>query len=218
MTFPEQARVFDADYLTLQPREEAAGSDVELVALIRAGRAGATDALFEAYGAYVERLLARVMGFDPEVEDLLHDVFAEALSHIDRLREPSRLKPWLTRLTVNVARTSLRKRQRHRRVVLLPPHELSSHAATSVPPEARDLIERVFDVLHGLRPNHRLAFSLRYIEGMTLVEAAEALEVSLATFKRWLKASNRSFVSRAKKTDRALYEELIAKPHWRGFS
>jgi len=218
MSFPDRASFFDADY----PKEElpvgTAPGTTALVERIRSGRGGATDALFEAYGRYVERLLVRVLGPDSEVEDLLHDVFAEALSSIDRLRDASRLKPWLARITVNTALRALRRRKRHRTLVFVEPHELSKHATPSAPPEAVDLIERVFDVLHALRPNQRLAFSLRYIEGMTLTEGAEAVGVSLATFKRWLKASNRAFVSRAKKTDHALYEELITTPRWGGAS
>jgi hypothetical protein len=49
---------------------------------------------------------------------------------------------------------------------------------------------------------------------MTLPEAADASGVSLATFKRWLKAADRAFLNGARHTDQALYEELLETPRW----
>lgn len=195
--------------------EERAADDAALVESLRSGDRDAPAALFDAYGKYVERLLVRVLGSDPDIEDLLHDVFAEAFTNIAQLRDPARLKGWLTRMTVFVARAAIRRRRRHRWLVFLPAEELPPQQAPSTPPEAQDLLERVFAVLRGLRPNHRVAFSLRYIEGLTLPEAAEASGVSLATFKRWLRASDRAFLVRAKRTDHGLYEELLETPRWR---
>lgn len=198
-----------------QPIEEESPIDDEaLVESLRSGDPGAPARFFDAYGRYVERLLVRVLGPDPDLEDLLHDVFAEALGNIEQLRDPTRLKGWLTRMTVFIARGMLRRRRRHGWLAFVPDEELPLMPSPSTPPEARDLLNRVFAVLQRLRPNHRIAFSLRYIEGMTLPEAAEASGVSLATFKRWLKASNRAFMSSAQRIDRALYEELLNTPRW----
>ncbi len=198
--------------------EESVFDDEALVESLRSGDPDAPARFFDAYGRYVERLLVRVLGPDPDVEDLLHDVFAEALGTIDRLRDPARLKGWLTRMTVFIARGMLRRRRRQGWLSFLPEEELPPNPSSSTPPETRDLLVRVFAVLHRLRPNHRIAFSLRYIEGMTLPEAAEASGVSLATFKRWLKASDLAFMNGAQRTDQALYEELLNTPRWGGSS
>lgn len=216
MSFPDRISLLDLDYFEPKTGIRSVLDTTRLVEMVRDGRVGGTDALFHAYGRYVERLLVRVLGPDPEIEDLLHDVFAEALSSIHQLRDPEKLKPWLTRLTVNVARRALRMRTRRRALLFVSSEPMSEHASPTASPEVVDLIERVFDILGTLRPNHRLAFSLRYIEGMTLVEGAEAVGVSLATFKRWLKAANRGFISRAKKTDRTLYEQLLSTSRWGG--
>ncbi len=186
-----------------------------LVESLVSGDLDARAAFYDAYGGYVERLLARVLGPDPEIEDLLHDVFVEALANVGQLRDPARLKGWLTRMTVFVARGTIRRRRRHRWLVFLPAEELPVQTSSSPPPEALDLLERVYGILRALRPNHRIAFSLRYIEGMTLPEAAEASGVSLATFKRWLSGSDEAFLKRAERSDYALYETLLETPRWR---
>ena len=207
---------FDQDAAAQPIKEEFVFDDATLVESLFSGDPGAPARLFDAYGRYVERLLVRVLGPDPDVEDLLHDVFAEALGSIHQLRDPARLKGWLTRMTVFVARGMLRRRRRQRWLSFAPEENLPDHPSASAPPEALDLLKRVFAVLQQLRPNQRVAFSLRYIEGMTLPEAASASGVSLATFKRWLKASDRAFMNSARHIDKALYDELLQTPRWGG--
>lgn len=146
-----------------QVSEERSYDDATLVESLRRGDHGAPAALFDAYGGYVERLLARVLGRDPDIEDLLHEVFAEALANIGQLRDPARLKGWLTRMTVFIARGALRRRRRHAWLIFRPSEELPPAQSASASPETRDLLDRVFAVLRKLRPNHRIAFSLPYI-------------------------------------------------------
>ncbi len=200
-----------------QPATEESVFDHEaLVDSLILGEPEARAWFFDAYGRYVERLLVRVLGPDPEVEDLLHDVFAEALGNVHTLRDPARLKAWLTRMTVFIARGRLRRRRRQSWLSFMSEQELPMPPSPSTPPEALDLLQRVFAVLERLRPNHRIAFTLRYIEGMTLPEAADASGVSLATFKRWLKAADRAFMDRVQRTDQALHEQLLETPRWGG--
>ena len=54
-------------------------SDAGLVAALRSGRQTAKAALFDRYGRHVERVLTRVLGPDPDIPDLLQDVFVSAL-------------------------------------------------------------------------------------------------------------------------------------------
>ena len=74
-------------------------------------------------------------------------------------------------------------------------------------PEARAALSRLYGILDQLGTRARLAFVLRYIQGMELTEVAEALRISLATAKRQLaRASSRVFM--LVKGDAALSEYL----------
>lgn len=210
MSLPDSDRVEQ-----LEPKESVP-DDAALVESLASGHPDAPTALFDAYGGYVERLLMRVLGPDPELEDVLHEVFVEALSSIANLRDPTRLKGWLTRMTVFVARGSIRRRRRHRRLVLVPAEDSLPQSSPPEPHESKELLRRVFAVLSELNENHRIAFSLRYLESMTLGEAANASGVSLATFKRWLKKSDQSFMACAKRIDPELHETLLETPRWGG--
>lgn len=214
MAVSEAASMLNREADGLRTKEESGLRDSELVASLQLGRPEARAALFDAYGEYVERLLIRVLGRDPEIEDLLHDVFVQALANIRKLRDPSRLKAWLGRMTVFVARGALRRRRRGNWLVFMPAQELPDQKSSAAPHETLDLLDRVFAVLRGLHPNDRIAFSLRYIEGLTLPEAADASGVSLATFKRWLQRSDKAFLARAQRNDRALYDTLLETPRW----
>ena len=67
-------------------------TDRALVAALREGRPGASHELVDRYGGLVQGLLLRVVGFDPDVPDLMQDVFFSALERIGELRQPEALK------------------------------------------------------------------------------------------------------------------------------
>ena len=65
------------------------------------------------------------------------------------------------------------------------------------PHAAREALARFYAILDGLAPRHRTAFVLRHVEGLELTEVAAALDISLATIKRWLPRIARRVFSQA---------------------
>ncbi len=186
-------------------REESASDDRAIVEAFRADRVDAAARLFDRYSAHMERLLIRVLGNDPEIEDLLHEVFVQALGSIDRLRDPDALRPWLTRIAVYAARMHIRRRTRSRWLVFLPQEEVPEETTTSCP-QTRDLAARVHAILGNIRnADERIAFVLRHVHGMTLPETADACSCSLATVKRRVARGKKAFLKQARR-DRALCE------------
>lgn len=61
-------------------------------------------------------------------------------------------------------------------------------ASSEATPEQRAELAQVARVLTRQAPRARVAWSLRYVEGHTLEEAAELSDCSLATVKRWIRA------------------------------
>lgn len=189
--------------------------DAALVAAVRAGQRGAWAALFDRYGAYVERLIVRVVRLDSEVPDLIHEVFARALEGIDQLKEPTALKGWLGSITLFTARAWIRKRGSRRRWLnFTAPDELPEVPANSASPEVSETLERVYALLDGMPVDERIAFSLRFIDGMGLAEIAEVAGVSLSTVKRRVSRAEHSFLRRASK-DALLCERVALSERWR---
>lgn len=175
-----------------------AETDTALVMALCAGRRDARAALFDRYGLHVERVLLRVMGPDSELADLLQDVFVAAFESIHKLKDPLALRSWLLGIAINKAHKRIRKRQRWRFIRFTAPEcipEIESHGA---PSEVRRALQATYAILDSLPAEERVAFALRFIEGMDLRQIAEACEISLATVKRRLGRAQKRFAERAR--------------------
>jgi RNA polymerase sigma-70 factor, ECF subfamily len=183
-------------------------SDAALVAALRSGSSGAGDLLFERYGDYVERLIVRVLGIDGEVPDLINEVFARAFERVDQLQDATLLKGWLGSIAIFTARTFLRDRRSRRRFLgFFAPEELPEVSVRAAPVECSLALARTYQVLGTLAPDERIAFALRFIDGMSLNEVAKVTGVSLGTVKRRLRRGQQRFVAAAEQDP--LLRELI---------
>ena len=173
------------------------GDDAALVAAMRAGNRAAIAAFYDRYEGHVRRTLLGVMGPERELADLHHDVLVRALESIDGIRDPGALRAWLTSLTIFTARTCLLRRTRRWWLRLVPWHELPEVEAPTPSGEVTEALRATYTILDELPVDERLAFTLRFVEGMELTEVARACAVSLATVKRRLARAEAAFVARA---------------------
>jgi RNA polymerase sigma-70 factor (ECF subfamily) len=187
--------------------------DAALVAAVGRGDAAARRLLFERHAPHVARVLARLLGPDSELADLVHDVFVMALRDLGRLHDPSALKAWLTSVAVHVARGHIRKKSRRRWLRFLSPDTLPDPPAPTADGDVREAMRRMYAVLETLPEDERIAFAFRFIDDMELTDAAEACGVSLATIKRRLERAETTFVARAKK-DAVLASWLEGGARW----
>lgn len=192
------------------PLPFVAADDVALVQGLLADNPGAKVALFNRYASDVERLVTHLIGLDRELADILQEVFVQALASIRKLRDPAALKPWLMRIAAHCARRTLRSRTRRAwlRFFVDADEEARTEPVTpGIDPEARETLRAVYAVLKGMPADDRIAFALRYIDGMELTEVAAACSVSLATVKRRLRRSEERFLKSAR--SHALLERWV---------
>jgi RNA polymerase sigma-70 factor, ECF subfamily len=177
-----------------EQREKLDREDQALVEALLHGSAEAPTLLFDRYGKHVQKVLVNVMGIDPELPDLLHEVFARALGSIRSLREGARLKAWLTSIAIFTARGCIRSRSRRRFFGLSSSQEEAFIPVTTMDPEVREAMRAMYQVMERLPADERIAFTLRFVNGMELAEVAEACQVSLATIKRRLARAEKRFL------------------------
>jgi RNA polymerase sigma-70 factor (ECF subfamily) len=152
--------------------------------------------IVDRYGPYLERLLGRLVGWDPELPDLLQEVFLQAFQYMGQIKNPAALRTWLGRIAIWTACVFLRKRRRRRgRVLLVPTEDLPDRAAPAWDPAARSAVRHVTDVLAALPDDDREVLMERLVDGRKLSDMAEARGVSLSTIKRALSRAERRFVS-----------------------
>jgi RNA polymerase sigma-70 factor (ECF subfamily) len=178
------------------PLFEAKANRESLVRGLIARQPGAAAALYDLCGERVNRLVWRLLGADPEHDDVVHQVFINVICSIHTLRDPSRLEPWVASVAVNTVRREIRRRKLRSLFEFV--GEPPSYAGSS-DPDAEATVRRFFSVLSQIRADDRIVFTLRYVEGETLPEIAALRGVSLATAKRYLKRAMKVFVKRAKR-------------------
>ena len=170
-------------------------SDGVLIASALAGDDTAFGMLFERHVAHVVRVLARILGSDRDLPDLVNEVFL--VVHRGLRRCPTeRFRAYLTVLCVNVARNRLRSRRRRSWLTF---DDVSvRHAASAVDSsDQREALEATYRLLEKMDDDLRICFSLRFIEGLELTEVGDACGISLATTKRWLQRAEREFLEAA---------------------
>jgi RNA polymerase sigma-70 factor (ECF subfamily) len=148
----------------------------------------ALDQAFRAHASHVAGVALHILGRSDEADDLVQDVFMKAGAWVCRLREPSALRAWLTKVTVRLAWRRLRRR-RWRTVMGLEVasydyNEVANHERLS--PEDGAFMAEVYRILDRIPARERLAWTLRHVEGERLEDVAAHCGCSLATVKRWI--------------------------------
>jgi RNA polymerase sigma-70 factor (ECF subfamily) len=183
-----------------------------LVAALREGHPDAAAAIFDRYAVHVCRVLGRVLGPDPELFDLVQDVFVAVLESITRLEEARALQAWLTQIAVHSAKSRIRRRRRWRKLLsFVPSQELPEQAQAAADYEGSEALLAVYRALARLDAEDRSVFALRFIDGRELSDVARACQVSLATIKRRLSRARSSF-REAARPEPALAEWLAGAP------
>ncbi len=159
-----------------------------------------TRRFFELYSSRVERTLRRLLGPADDMEDLVHDVFVDALEAIDKLREPAALPGWVTGIAVITAKRRLQKQYRRRWLSLSPTGVLPDVASAPSDVESRAAFSSIHQILDLMRPEDKIAVLLYRVDGLTVDDAALAMGISSSTFKRRLRRGERHLLKLAKRS------------------
>jgi RNA polymerase sigma-70 factor, ECF subfamily len=152
---------------------EAGGPEDSLVRAAQSGDRAAFGLLYARYSRMVHGILLARVPFS-DVDDLVQDVFLQALPRLGALREVSRFPGWLASITRN------RATDFHRRAK--PSDEFNEESASAqsepVAPSTRHSshssaeAHAVLDAIRSLPDAYREPLVLRLVEGMTGPEIA----------------------------------------------
>lgn len=139
--------------------------------------------LFRANLRFVHRVVTRITGPGPDVEDLVQTAFVEAFRSLPDFRGDALFSTWLARITVRVALRAAKSRPRR----ALPLEDADGQAGDAPSPErvavARQGLDVLTRLLDQLRPKRRAAFVLNVLEGYSSDEAAALLGISTTALK-----------------------------------
>lgn len=168
----------------MRDRDLAGLSDGDLVVLARGGRPGAYAAIVTRHKAALYRLiLAQVRDAD-EALDLVQESFVAAHGALARFDSSRCLRAWLSRIAINKCRDWARRRRvRNMLARVLPVEAVETVADDRIGAEAaaieRDSLARTLAALDALPDALRLPLILCAVEGLSQIEAAETLGVSI---------------------------------------
>ena len=74
--------------------------------------------------------------------------------------------------------------------------------------DAKAAVHALYRLLDGMPPRRRLAFVLRHVEGMEVIEAARVLEVSESTVKREARKAKKAIELRAERSEPRLWQYM----------
>lgn len=159
-------------------------TDLELVGRIRAGDAGAFEALYRQHATRLYNLASRMAGPHADADDLLQDIFLIAHRKLGSFRGESSLGTWLYRLAMNHCLDVLRSRQTRMGQQTDSLDEPDAMPVASPGPGlgavSRIDLERAIETLP---PACRAAFLLHDVEGFGHHEVGAMLGVSEGTSK-----------------------------------
>jgi RNA polymerase sigma-70 factor (ECF subfamily) len=171
-----------------------ASDDLDLVHASKNGDVAAFEQLVKRYDRKLFRIAQHVTHNREDAEDAVQEAFLKAFQHLGEFREDSKFSTWLIRITLNQSLMKLRKQRRTIRDVSL---EENCQAGEDILPmevidwapdpeqlyrtsELRDILIKA---LRELRPILRTVFVLRDIEGLSIAQTAEVLNLSISAVK-----------------------------------
>ena len=171
--------------------------DVDLLNLAKAGDLDAFEALATRHETRIFSLAMRMVRQQQDAEDITQQTLLSALEHLDGFRGEASFLTWLLRIASHAALKVIRKRKGLDTVSLEAATEPSDNDDSVPHPEfiadwrqsPVDLVanretQRLLDqALDRLDEKHRLVFLLRDVEGLSIRETAEALDLTEANTK-----------------------------------
>ena len=149
--------------------EPHGGSDVALVLAAQNGDRGAFGTLYSRYSRMVHGILLSKVPHTA-VEDLVQDVFLQALPRLGSLRDVSRFGGWLAAIARNRA-TDFHRQSRPADEFDEQLHEGDKHGH-SADRSNQSEAQQVLEAIRALPDTYRETLILRLVEGMTGPEIA----------------------------------------------
>lgn len=157
-------------------------TEAEMIEACKQGDREAFRDLFEAHKDRVYTIAFHYSGNEAMARDVSQQVFLKLFTTINQFREDSHFTTWLYRIVANACADEHRKRRRF--VPFSPEIEVSHMTGKASQADGlhrKEVAESVRGAISELTPKLRLPILLKYVEGLSYDEIADALDVSIGT-------------------------------------
>jgi RNA polymerase sigma-70 factor (ECF subfamily) len=159
-------------------------SDEQVVDFVLQGQPELYELLMRRYNQRLFRVAGAIVKDDAEAQDVMQDAYVRAYAGLSGFRGQSSFATWLTRITVNEA---LARAKRRGFLESIDDFEITGKGEISGSPRilspeqttAQQELKAVLETLVDALPvSYRSVFVLRHVEGLSVKETAECLQIS----------------------------------------
>ena len=174
-------------------RDTARPDESDLVRRACSRDGAAFRTIMERHNRRLYRIARAVLRDDSEAEDAVQEAYVRAFANLGTFRGDASLATWLGRIVINEALGRLRRRRPAAAIDAMAPPRTDAqiiqfpNAMTAEDPERmmaqREILKLVERATESLPDIFRTVFVTRVIEGMSVQETAELLDIEPETVK-----------------------------------
>ena len=166
-------------------------TDEEVVKRVLSGEKELYELLMRRNNQKLYRVIAGYINEVEDIADVMQDTYLKAYENLRQFRFSSSFSTWLIRIGINQALRHLRLQKRQlslnriseslqNKVLMILAGDKQNPENAIIQKEAKQLLEQA---IMKLEPKYRIVYLLREVEGLSLAETAECLELSQANVK-----------------------------------
>lgn len=146
-------------------------------------RAAAFSAVVNRYSQQIYWHIRRMVLSHDDADDLVQNTFIKAWTNIDKFRGDSRISTWLYRIAINETLTFLSKSPGNTVSINSPEGAIAEQLESDAHFSGERADALLQEAIHRLPEKQRLAFNMKYYEGMKYEEMSEILGTSVGALK-----------------------------------
>jgi RNA polymerase sigma-70 factor (ECF subfamily) len=161
-------------------------SDEELMKALSKGDQRAFDELYKRFYAQLLGYFKNMLWGDREkAEDMVHDIFVKIIKNPDYFDTNRSFRTWLFSVASNMCKNEYKKQAVRKNTSTGVEDYRSISSSTNVLAEVQDIqFQQAFEEnLAKMNEKHREVFVLRHLEGLSMKEIAEVMEINEGTVK-----------------------------------
>lgn len=164
-------------------------SDLEIIQKINNGEVKLYEILIRRYNSFLYKI-GRTYGYNhQDTEDLMQDAYINAFFNLQKFENRSSFKTWFTRIMLNLCYQKKQKLsyknevvgeevQNDKSTILF--HHSTNNEKITVNKELGRVLE---NAIHQIPEDYRIVFTLRELNGLSVAETAEAVDISESNVK-----------------------------------
>jgi len=164
-------------------------SDLEIIQRINEGEVRLYEILIRRYNPFLYKIGRSYRYNHQDTEDLMQDAYVNAFFNLKKFENRSSFKTWFTRIMLNLCFQKKQKLSFKNEIIgddfkneksEIIFHHSTNNEKITVNKELGHIIE---NAIHQIPEDYRIVFTLRELNGLSVAETAEALDISESNVK-----------------------------------